>query len=93
MAVIKPKVIKFSTQYPDNVTQEGSILGGILARDLLRIGCKYHILSQKYKPLNNGQNPLNVLFIQMLSCYLPDILDNVKYSARRRNRILSIVSS
>ena len=25
MAVIKPKVIKFSTQYPDNVTQEGSI--------------------------------------------------------------------
>ena len=25
MTVIKPKVIKFSTQYPDNVTQEGSI--------------------------------------------------------------------
>ena len=23
MGVIKPKVIKFSTQYPDNVTQEG----------------------------------------------------------------------
>ena len=26
MGVIKPKVIKFSTQYPDNVTQEGSLV-------------------------------------------------------------------
>ena len=75
IAVIKLKVIKFSTQYCDNVTQEVKHTISWLCRSLLRIPPEYHIspsrsvcsavislLTEDYSIISKSELSFNVSF-------------------------------